>query len=67
MSGWWSLLLFVPIINILIHARCLAFPEGYVDHKRLDVAARVILGLMLGASVVAVGLLLVIGAHSPFR
>jgi hypothetical protein len=60
MSGWWSLLLFVPIINILIHIRCLAFPEGYEDHKRLDLAARVILGLILGAIGIVMGLVVIV-------
>jgi uncharacterized membrane protein YhaH (DUF805 family) len=48
-SGWWSLLVFVPFVNIFLDLRCLAYPEGHSDHRRLDSAGNVILLLVLGA------------------
>ena len=31
MSGWWSLLILVPIANLFVGIRCLMCPEGYQD------------------------------------
>ena len=67
MSGWWSLLLLVPILNILLTVRCSAFPEGYADHRQLDLAARVILGCILALLVIPLGLVMVLGVLSRFR
>jgi uncharacterized membrane protein YhaH (DUF805 family) len=67
MSGWWSLLLFVPIVNIFLNLRCFAFPEGYSEHRRLDSAAKVILGFILAAIVIPPGLQAVIEALSRSR
>jgi uncharacterized membrane protein YhaH (DUF805 family) len=66
-SGWWSLLLLVPIVNILLGVRCSIFPEGYADHRQLDFAAKVILWLILGAVVILVGLLVVVRVLSRFH
>jgi uncharacterized membrane protein YhaH (DUF805 family) len=63
-SGWWSLLIFIPVVNIFLDLRCLAYPEGYSDHRRLDSAARVILLLTLGAIAIYAALLAVIEALS---
>ncbi len=54
-SGWWAAGIIVPFLNILVALRCLAGPEGYADHKTLDTAGKVIIGLFLGL----IGLLLV--------
>jgi uncharacterized membrane protein YhaH (DUF805 family) len=67
MSGLWSLLLLVPIVNILLTVRCSAFPEGYADHRQLDLAARVILGCILALLVIPLGLVMVLGVLSRFR
>jgi uncharacterized membrane protein YhaH (DUF805 family) len=67
MSGWWSLALLVPIVNILLTVRCSAFPEGYADHRQLDLAARVILGCILALFVIPLGLVMVLGVLSRFR
>ena len=53
-SGWWVLLVFVPLLNIWILVRCLAVPEGYADHKTLDTAAKVIIGTILSLFVLIV-------------
>lgn len=44
-SGWWVLGFIVPILNIVVALRCLAAPEGYADHKTLDSAGKIILGI----------------------
>jgi uncharacterized membrane protein YhaH (DUF805 family) len=67
MSGWWSLLLLVPIANVLLNLRCLAFPAGYADHRTMDVASKRILAslvLLMGASVV---LTILVALISPER
>ena len=62
MSGWWAVLTFVPIANIILGVRCLMMPEGYQDTKKLDTAAKVILGAVLGLAVLVVVCLAVISA-----
>lgn len=47
MNPWWALGLVIPILNIFIGVRCLAFQEGYADTKKLDTAGRVIVGIIL--------------------
>jgi uncharacterized membrane protein YhaH (DUF805 family) len=54
MNPWWCLLLFVPLANLAVFFRCLAYPEGYADTKELDVAGKVVVGfciafILLGA------------------
>lgn len=46
-SGWWSLGIFIPLVNVYISLRAAAYPEGYAAHKRFDMAAKVIIGLTL--------------------
>jgi len=53
-SGWWTIGLIVPILNILVGLRCLAAPEGYADHKTLDTAGKIIIGLIIGLFVLVV-------------
>ncbi len=53
-SGWWTIGLIVPILNILVGLRCLAAPEGYADHKTLDTAGKIIIGLVIGLFVLVV-------------
>ncbi len=47
MSGWWSLLILVPIANLFITVPCLVYPEGYHHTKKLDTAGRVIVVIMI--------------------
>jgi len=56
-SGWWALGMLVPFLNILVALRCIACPEGYADHKTLDTAAKVILGIFLGLFVLAIAII----------
>lgn len=56
-SPWWSLTLLIPLYNIVVFLRCLAFPEGWNDHKTLDSTAwvvSVLYGLLMLLFVVAV-------------
>jgi uncharacterized membrane protein YhaH (DUF805 family) len=41
-SGWWSLLIFVPLANLLVGLRCLICPVGYADTKRLDRTGKIL-------------------------
>jgi uncharacterized membrane protein YhaH (DUF805 family) len=63
MNPWWSLGLLVPILNIFIGLRCLAFPEGYEDHRTLDAPAKVVVGLFLAllSLIIASALLVMMG------
>ena len=47
MNPWWCLVAIVPLANLLISIRCLIFPEGYQDTKKLDTAGKVITGIVL--------------------
>ena len=61
MSGWWSLLLLVPIANLIIGVRCLVCQEGYQDTKKLDTTGKVITGIVLGLfGLVVVGVLIAV-------
>lgn len=63
MNPWWCLGMFVPILNIFVGLRCLAYPEGYEDHKTLDGPGKVILGVFIGIIVlVVVGVIIAIAA-----
>ena len=53
-NGWWAALIFVPLVNIYIGLKALAFPEGYDDHKQLDGPAKIIMALFLGSIVLGI-------------
>lgn len=50
----WVFALIVPFLNIYLAWRCLACPEGYVDHKQLDTAGKVVTGLFIGVFVLGI-------------
>ena len=52
-SGWWSLLILIPIANLFVGIPCAIFPEGYQDTKKLDTAGKIIAGIFIGLAVVA--------------
>lgn len=54
-NPWWAAAMFVPLLNIWIGLKTLAYPEGYDDHRTLDTAAKVIIALFVGAIVLSVG------------
>jgi uncharacterized membrane protein YhaH (DUF805 family) len=45
-SGWWALLTFVPIANVVVFVAALTLPSGYRDTRKLDVWAKVVLGFL---------------------
>lgn len=63
LSGWWVLGLIVPILNIWVAVQCIAAPEGYAQHKTLDTAGKVIIGLFLGAVVLVIAVVVLGGAR----
>jgi uncharacterized membrane protein YhaH (DUF805 family) len=54
MNPWWCLGLIVPLLNIFVGLRCIAYPEGYEDHKTLDTPAKVIIGLFIAMFVLII-------------
>ncbi len=63
MSGWWSLLILVPVANLFVGIKCTICPEGYQDTKKLDTAGKIIAGIFIGL-VVLIVVSVVIGALS---
>lgn len=63
LSGWWVLGLIVPILNIWVAVQCIAAPEGYAQHKTLDTAGKVIIGLFLGFIVLVILMAVVAGSR----
>jgi hypothetical protein len=56
LSKWWVPGLIVPLLNIWVAIQCIAAPEGYAQHKTLDTAGKVIIGLFPGAIVLVIAL-----------
>lgn len=56
LSGWWVLGLIVPILNIWLGVQCIAAPEGYAQHKTLDTAGKVIIGVFLAVFVLLIAI-----------
>ena len=46
-SPWWCVGTLVPLLNILVGFRCIACPEGYADHRTLDTAGKIWVGLFV--------------------
>ena len=46
-SRWWCVAIAVPFLNILLAFRLIACPEGYADHRTLDTAGKIMVGLFL--------------------
>ncbi len=53
-SGWLGLLTLVPIANVVVCVAALTLPTGYRDTRKLDVWAKVVLGLVAAVFVAAV-------------
>lgn len=54
MSGWAILWTFVPIISLWISWRMFACPAGYDDHRQLDLAGKILTGLVVGTFLLAI-------------
>ena len=46
-SGWWILLMLVPLVNNLMSIALLSCPDGYADHKKMDTPG-IILAVIFG-------------------
>jgi hypothetical protein len=57
-SPWWGLALIVPVYGLIVMIRCLAYPEGWSDHRRLDFAGKVIGGLIAAAIILPLALMI---------
>ena len=54
-TGWWALAAFIPLVNLYIGVRALAYPEGYADGRKLDRAGKAIVLFAVGILAVALG------------
>ncbi len=54
MSGWAVLWSLVPIMNIWIGWRMYACPPGYEYHRQLDLAGKILTGLLIGLFVLSI-------------
>lgn len=61
-SGWWTLGIIVPFLNLLIGLKCIAAPAGYAFNKRLDTAGNIIAGIFVGIVVLAIITVIVLAA-----
>ncbi|MEY3174666.1 MAG: hypothetical protein RLZZ436_2580 [Planctomycetota bacterium] len=57
-SGWWTLGLLVPILNLVLAIELVAAPEGYAKHKTLDTPGKVVVGLTVGLFLLAVAVVI---------
>ncbi|WP_152052635.1 hypothetical protein [Tautonia marina] len=57
-SFWWGLALIVPVYGLIVLIRCLAYPEGWSDHRTLDTPGKIIGSLI--AAVIILPLVLII-------
>ncbi len=63
MSGWWTLGLLVPLLNLPLYFILNILPPGYAYSKKLDVAAY-ILGFLFLLPIIALIILIAIGSFS---
>ena len=54
-SPWWSLLCFVPLVNLVVVLPCFVLPRGYEDTKVLDTVGKLISLVFFGVAVLLVG------------
>ena len=61
-SRWWCVVIVMPwsiivipfaiiaiALNVILILRCIACPEGYADHRKLDTAGKIAIGLFFGS------------------
>jgi hypothetical protein len=53
-SAWWGLTALIPFYNLIVFVRCVAYPAGWLDHRTLDTAGRVVGGLIAGFAVLVI-------------
>jgi len=59
MNPFCCLLSLIPIVSIFISLRCLMCPEGYADTKQLDLAGKIIAGIVISLGVACFGLVVI--------
>ena len=59
-SGWWALLVIVPIVNIFLLVYCLACPKDFKYTKRFD-STGVIIASVVSAILIIMLLLVLVG------
>ena len=47
-SGWWVLTLLVPLLNCIMFAELFVAPEGYADHRTLDLPGKLAVWSLIG-------------------
>ncbi len=50
----WAMLIIIPIANLFVTIPCLILPEGYDDTKKLDTAAKIIVGILIAMVVLTI-------------
>jgi len=55
-SGWLILLTFIPIVSLFVWLPCLYAPTGFAELEKLDMAGKIICGIIL-----SITLLMIIG------
>lgn len=60
-SGFWALTIFIPLVNIILHALCLSLPEGYSRTKKIDLTGWLVLGFYVTIIVLFMALILFVG------
>jgi len=54
MSGWWSLLIFLPLVNVVVQVMLLVCQPGYTQTNRLDAHGKLVLWILVGSILVGV-------------
>jgi len=62
-SSLWSLLLLIPILNVALVFRCVAFPEGYRHTGQLDMPAKAMVTILSVGILVLMGILVLESLH----
>lgn len=57
-SPWWALALIVPVYGLIVMIRCLAYPEGWSDHRTLDTTGKIIGSLIAAAIILPLALMI---------
>jgi uncharacterized membrane protein YhaH (DUF805 family) len=48
MSGWWSLMILVPLVNVVVQVMLLVCQPGYTQTNRLDANGKLVLWILVG-------------------
>lgn len=65
-SGFWAIGILVPLLNLYVSVRALAYPEGYADHKTFDLPAKIIIALFVLVFILGVVAAIAIPAYQEY-